>query len=390
MVHAGTARPRAGWRAAFVDSARLSRHMTDSRRLRLPSSCSSWACWPSRRRARHRAGRRAAWWTTRTTIQTDVDTLSGLDAAQVATAGTPDNLTALATLDTLDATVAEAQTALDAASDDDVGGVVRASFQGVLDATSSASSSLRSAIAAGDEGEVSLALTGLSAVSVAISAFTGLVNGVIGEGCPGASASASASAAATIEPTPTLEPTLAPTATPVPPTATPEPTATPAPTATPQESETETPEAATPTAAPTATPAPTPTPTPTPTPSPVRRTLSPTIEPSPTASEPPSPDDEGSGLLPWILVLGAGGLGAAIVVLWYMNRDEEGETPPDDLGGPDDGTGSDDATTVTPEVPPPAAPRRPRRVLRLPQRRLSADLATPRRVDQLVAAATTL
>ena len=72
-------------------------------------------------------------------------------------------------------------------------------------------------------------------------------------------------------------------------------------------------------------------------------TPSPTIEPSPSASEPPSPDDEGSGLLPWILVLGAGGLGAAIVVLWYANRNDEGE-PPDDLGTPPDDFG---------DVPPP-------------------------------------
>ena len=345
--------------------------MTDSRRLRLPIVllvvgllAVATACAPP-------SGSACGLVDYANTIQTDVDTLSGLDAAQVATAGTPDNLTALATLDTLDATVAEAQTALDAASDDDVGGAVRASFQGVLDATSSASSSLRSAIAAGDEGEVSLALTGLSAVSVAISAFTGLVNGVIGEGCPGASASASASAAATIEPTPTLEPDPRPhgdtrpahrdTGTDRHARAYGHATgirdrdargsyancrsdghagadSTPRQPRHPARSD--------------------------------RNRSSPTIEPSPTASEPPSPDDEGSGLLPWILVLGAGGLGAAAIVLWYMNRDEEGEppddlgTPPDDLGGPEavpgpeGAVGPDDATSVTPtlDVPPPTAP----------------------------------
>jgi outer membrane biosynthesis protein TonB len=308
-----------------------------------------------------------------TSIQGDLETLANLDPALVAQAGTPENATALATLDALETTLDEAQSTLDDSTDDEVGPVVRAAFQAVLDAASTSAADLRSAIESGDEAAVADAIGGIQLALDAIGAFQEVVGG-LGIDCPGASASASAAASVPASVAPSL--TAEPTPTPVPPTPTPvPPTPTPAPTATPEETDDED-ESPTP-AAPTATPAPTPvppTPTPTTTPSPT-----PTPSPSPSASasasasesaEPsaaPSgePDDGTGGLLPWIIILGLLGTGAAAVVIWYTQRNQ----PPTDgdLGGPDTGpvtgpagstgeVGSFEDTQVTPPGPPPSTP----------------------------------
>jgi hypothetical protein len=265
-------------------------------------------------------------------IQGDLETLAGLDPALVAQAGTSENATALATLDALEATLDEAQTTLDESTDDEVGPVVRAAFQAVLDATSNSAADLRSAIESGDETAVLEAIEGIQLAIDAIGAFQAVV-GDSGIDCPGASPSPSAEAspslAPSVAPTPVVTPTPAPT--PVPPTATPEPVETPEPAETPEPED-----SPSPTAAPVVTPVPTPTATPTP---------SPTPSPSPSASasasesasaEPsPSPSgegEEGSGLLPWILVLGLLGTGAAAIVLWYTSRNEPpADTPPTDV-----------------------------------------------------------
>jgi hypothetical protein len=304
-----------------------------------------------------------------TSIQDDLDALTALDPALVAQAGTPENTAALAALDTLESTVETAQAELDAASDDEVGPIVRGSFQAVLDATTQVIANVRSAIESGDADAVASAFDGVSLVSDAINAFQGVVD-TLGVDCAEPSASASASAEASESLPPSVAPTPEPTPVPTPePTATPAPT--PAPTATPEETEDE--ESPSPTAAPTATPvpptptpAPTDTPTPTPSPTPAESaSASASAEPSGSESPEPSPspsgdgDDDGGGLLPWILVLGLGGTAIGAFVLWYTGRNEP---PTDDLGGPDDGlppdagTGTFEDTQVT---PPPAAPPSP-------------------------------
>ncbi|RPH34646.1 MAG: hypothetical protein EHM90_05775, partial [Chloroflexi bacterium] len=160
-------------------------------------------------------------------IQGDLETLAGLDPALVAQAGTPENATALATLDALEATLDEAQATLDESTDDEVGPLVRAAFQAVLDTTSNSAVDLRSAIAAGDEDAVVSAMEGIQLAIDAIGAFQAVV-GDSGIVCPGASPSESAAPSVapslTPEPTPTPVP---PTPTPVPPTPTPEPAETP-------------------------------------------------------------------------------------------------------------------------------------------------------------------
>jgi hypothetical protein len=305
-------------------------------------------------------------------IQSEVDALAALDPQQVATPGTPENTAALASLDVLETVESEAQAALDAASDEEVGPAVRAAFQLVLDTTTAVIANMREAIESGDADAVAAAQGNLSAVSDAIDAYEFIVEG-LGIECPGASASASEAAsesapesvAASLTPEPTPVP---PTPTPVPPTPTPvPPTPTPEPAETPED-ETPTPAPATPVPAtptpvpPTPTPSPTPTPTPSPSPS-ASATASESAEPSAAPSG--EPDDEGGGFLPWIIILGLLGTGAAAVVVWYTQRNQ----PPTDgdLGGPDTGSapdspagttgqvGSFEDTQVTPpDQPPPA------------------------------------
>jgi hypothetical protein len=306
-------------------------------------------------------------------IQSEVDALAALDPALVATPGTPENAAALASLDALEAIESEAQAALDAASDEEVGPAVRAAFQLVLETTTAVIGNMREAIESGDADAVAAAQGQLSAVSDAIDAYEFIVDG-LGIECPGASASASAlpseSAPGSVAPSLTPEPTpVPPTPTPVPPTPTPAPpTPTPEPAETPDD-DSPTPVAATPTPVPaTPTPSPTPSPTPTPTPSPTpsaSATASESAEPSAAPSG--EPDDETGGFLPWIIILGLLGAGAAAVVVWYTQRNQ----PPTDggLGGPDmspapdspAGTtgevGSFEDTQVTPPgAPPPSGP----------------------------------
>ncbi len=119
-------------------------------------------------------------------IQEELDALTALDPALVAQSGTAENAAALAAVESLEATVAAAQEALDAASDDEVGGVVRAAFQAVLDTTSTAAADMRTAIESGDANEVADAQEGVQLASDAIGAFQGTVDG-LGIECPGAS-----------------------------------------------------------------------------------------------------------------------------------------------------------------------------------------------------------
>ena len=294
-----------------------------------------------------------------TDIQDDLDALVALDAELVVQDGTPENAAALAALDSLEATSAAAQATLDAATDDEVGPVVREAFQAVIDASEDSAADFRQAIETGNPNQVEAAQEGAQLASDAIGAFQTVIDG-LGIDCPGASSApsevASTSAAPSVAPTPVVTPVP----TPVPPTATPEPTETPEPVETPEPEDTPSP-----TAAPTATPAPTPTATPTPSPTPTATpspSLSPSASPSESASPEPSPspsgegDDEGGGLLPWIIVLGLLGTGAAAVVLWYNQRNQP---PTDTLGGPDDlevpPTGPP-AGPPPPAAPPPGAP----------------------------------
>jgi hypothetical protein len=292
-----------------------------------------------------------------TEIEDDLVSLSGLDPALVAQAGTPENAAALAALDSLDATLAAAQSALDTATDDEVGPVIRVAFQAALDATETVADNLRSAIEAGDAAAVASALDQVTLATTAIDAFQTAVEGS-GIECPGASASpseaASPSVAPSVAPSETPAPTPAPTASPTP-AETPEPTETPEPEDTPESSPTP---ASTPVATPAATPTASPTPTATPTPSP-----SPSASESASASAsgsasaepsaaPSGEGDEGGNLLPWILVLGLLGTAAAGVVLWYNARNQP---PPDDsLGGPEGGP--DDLEITQPGAPPSAGP----------------------------------
>ena len=72
-----------------------------------------------------------------TQIDEDLEELAALDPALVAQAGTPENATALASLDAVEATAADAQDTLDAATDSEVGPIMRNLFQTALDATDS-------------------------------------------------------------------------------------------------------------------------------------------------------------------------------------------------------------------------------------------------------------
>lgn len=283
-------------------------------------------------------------------IQEDLDALTGLDPALVAQAGTPENQSALASLDALDATIAAAQESLDDASLGDVGPLVRAAFQAVLDATSASVDRFRTAIESGDASQVQAAIDQVQVVSDAIGAFHDAVAGS-GVECPGASASASAaasqSAAASVPPSATPAPTPTPTATPAP---------TPVSTATPEASEDEgespTAAPATATPPPPATPSPTATPTPTPTPSPsasASASASASGSPEPSPSPSGEGDDGTGGLLPWILVLGLAGTAIAGFILWYQGRNQP---PTDDLGGPD--AGPDDLGGTDAGAPPPS------------------------------------
>jgi hypothetical protein len=155
-----------------------------------------------------------------TSIQGDLETLANLDPALVAQDGTPENATALATIDALETTLDEAQTTLDESTDDEVGPVVRAAFQAVLDAASTSAADLRNAIESGDEAAVADAIGGIQLALDAIGAFQEVVGG-LGIDCPGASASASAAASVPASVAPSL--TAEPTPTPVPPTPTPVP-----------------------------------------------------------------------------------------------------------------------------------------------------------------------
>jgi hypothetical protein len=308
-----------------------------------------------------------------TSIQGDLETLANLDPALVAQSGTPENTTALATLDALDATLDAAQTTLDESSDDEVGPIVRASFQAVLDATSDSAADLRSAIESGDEAAVADALGGIQLALDAIGAFQAVV-GESGIDCPTASPSegGSPSVAPSVAPSLTPEPTPEPTPTPVPPTPTPVPP-TPTPAETPDDDETPTPAPATPTPVPAtptpvpATPTATPSPTPTPSPSPsASASASASESAEPSASPSGEPDDETGGLLPWIIILGLLGAGAAAVVVWYTQRNQpptdgdlggpEGGVPPDSPAGTTGEVGSFEDTQVTPPTPPSSTP----------------------------------
>ncbi len=286
-----------------------------------------------------------------TDIQAELNALAGMDSELVAQAGTPENTAALAAIDSLTATQEAAQGALDDASNDEVGPVVRGAFQLILDTTEAVVGNLSTAIASGDAGSVESALDGVQAVSDAIGAFEGIVEG-LGIECaaasPSASVAASASVAPSVAPTPVVTATPEPTAAP---TATPEPTETEEPDETPEATATAAATTA-PTAVPTAVPTATPSPTPTPSPSAsASASASGSGSPEPSPSPSAEPDDEQGGLLPWIIILGLLGTGAAAIVLWYTNRNE----PP-----PDDGmTGADDPGSMgapPPAGPPPAAP----------------------------------
>jgi hypothetical protein len=263
-------------------------------------------------------------------IDADLEALLALDPEQVAQAGTPDNAAALEILDRLDATAAEGQAALDAASEDDVGEAVRRLFQAALDATGLATDALRTSIDSGDPEAVTQAMGQVRIASDAIGAFVAAVD-ELGVRCPSASPSAApseaTSAPASAEPTETAaatpEPTSEPTSTP-----TAQPTATSSPTPEPTA-------AATVTASPTASPTPTPSPTATPTASPTASlTASASASASESASAEPTPapsagsTEDGGMNLAWLLVLGAGALGAVAYVLFSRSR-----TPPPEGGG---------------------------------------------------------
>jgi outer membrane biosynthesis protein TonB len=292
-------------------------------------------------------------------IQGDLDSLTSMDPDLVVQPGTPENVAALAALDALETTVSTAQAELDAASDDEVGPLVRASFQAVLDATTQAVDDIRGAIESGDAAAVASAFDAAGLVSDAIDAFIGVVD-TLGVDCaePSASASAVASqsaaasvASATPEPTPTPAPTATPTAA---------PTATPAPTPSPEETEEEesptavpaTPTAVPPTPAPTETPTPTPSPTPSPSPS-ASASASASVSPEPSPAPSGEGDDGTGNLLPWILVLGLAGTAIAGFVLWYQGRNQP---PTDDLGGPDAGAPPPSGLDDTQVTPPPTGP----------------------------------
>jgi outer membrane biosynthesis protein TonB len=316
-------------------------------------------------------------------LQADLEALGALDPELVAQEGTPENAAALAAIDDLDATRTAAQEALDAASEDDVGRVVRSAFQAALDATELATEALREAIASGDSATVGEALDQVQRATDAINAFLGVVDGLEAD-CPEPSAADSGTASPseaitptpevtpTEAPTPTVEPTPEPTPTPEATlTATPEPTSSPTTTPSPSPSPT-----APPTASPTPTPSPSPSPTASPTPTPTA-TASPSPTPSQsastTASESPQPSsspgdepgDDGGGLPGWA-VIGALGLGAAALFVWARSRsssqppdatDGTGETaPPGATEGPGEMEPPED---LPPGGPPPAEPPTP-------------------------------
>lgn len=287
-------------------------------------------------------------------INADLETLLALDPEQVAQAGTPDNTAALETLDRLDATAAEGQEALDAASEDEVAEAVRRLFQAALDATGLATDALRTSIDSGDPAAVTQAMGQVRIASDAIGAFVAAVE-ELGVRCPSASPSAEPSEPASVAPS--AEPTEAATPTQ---TATPTPEPTPEPTASPTAQPTATATAAA-TATATATASPSPSPTATPTPSP---TTSPTPSASASASESasaeptPAPSEgsseDGGMNLTWLLVVGAGALGALAYVLVSQSR-----TPPPDDGAEGPGTGSAPIEQPPEDLPPPRPPTPP-------------------------------
>ena len=172
-------------------------------------------------------------------IQADLNELLALDPALVAQSGTPENAAALDAIDSLEATGAEGQDALDTAADD-VGPVIEAAFQAALDATAAGAANLRAAVESGDPAAVTSAMGDVQVAANAIDAFmTALGDSRLECGdaaapsttegsSASALASASASASATTPPSdtptpspsatesPTLEPTPSPTPSPTP------------------------------------------------------------------------------------------------------------------------------------------------------------------------------
>ena len=154
-------------------------------------------------------------------IQADLESVLALDPAAVAVPGSPEQTSALAAVDTAEATVATAQEALDNATEDQVGPVIGTLFQAALDATSAAISALRGAIESGDADAVADAMVSVQSASDAFDAFEASVADSNVD-CPDASAAPSMSAAASAAPSATAvatpEPTAEPTTTlPLPP-----------------------------------------------------------------------------------------------------------------------------------------------------------------------------
>ena len=103
-----------------------------------------------------------------TVIQEQLQALLALDPALVAQAGTPENTAANQALDALDQAAADGQEALDAASQDEVGDVIRNLFQSALDLTTAATNALRTAIDSGDPQTVTDAMADVETASNAI------------------------------------------------------------------------------------------------------------------------------------------------------------------------------------------------------------------------------
>ena len=146
-----------------------------------------------------------------TAIQEQLTALLALDPALVAQYGTPENAAAHEALDALDQAAADGKEALDAASEDEVGDRIRSLFQRALDATTAASTALRSAIDSGDAATVTAAMADVQTASDAIGTFLAATGEI---DCPTPEPSTSeAVATPTAEPTaePTEEPTAEPT-----------------------------------------------------------------------------------------------------------------------------------------------------------------------------------
>ena len=299
-------------------------------------------------------------------IQADLNELLALDPALMAQSGTPENAAALEAIESLEATGAEGQAALDTAAED-VGPVIEAAFQAALDATAAGAANLRAAVESGDPATVTAAIGDVQVAADAIDAFmTALGDSRLSaamqhrhrrpkgrahrrSASPSASASATTPASDTPTPSPSASaaptPTLTPSPTPEPtPTATPTPTPTPDPTpladaiadARANADANREPDATaspTPTASPTASPSLSPSPSPT-------ETASPSAEPSPSPSG--ESGDQGPGPVPWLAGLVLVAVAGGAIYVWYQNA-EGAETssaratrdPPEDL--PPDG-----------------------------------------------------